>query len=267
MNRQCLKLLVHLRRTKCFDKLNASVLKNSLFEPNLCQKSSVFEKFNHLKFRSSVRFCQYLQTRNTSSDSGGDENKKKPPVLMDFVAVNRPQILLTIKSWILAKFIVQPYLDRDFTLTDFTIGAKQAMSLVSSYLSQGDFQSLQGLVSDDAISEIKENFSAFNVKERHDLFIKITDILFAFPYQVGIIFDDNSQKRFAEITVVYHCMKDLEKITSQGRDVSIEMGFKEQVKEDIQICNYRFIREYTKGVESDWVINRLGHFKVCHFED
>lgn len=30
---------------------------------------------------------------------------------------------------------------------------------------------------------------------------------------------------------------------------------------------YRFIREYTKGVQSDWTINRLAHFKLRDFEN
>lgn len=41
-----------------------------------------------------------------------------------------------------------------------------------------------------AIQEIKGNFASLNVKERQDLLIKVADILFAFPYQIGIFFDD-----------------------------------------------------------------------------
>ncbi|KAG8180704.1 hypothetical protein JTE90_005801 [Oedothorax gibbosus] len=173
----------------------------------------------------------------------------------------RPEIYLTIRNWIIAKFIIQPYLDKDFTTRDFTNGAKQAIGVVSSFLSQGDFNSLKGLVTEDAITEIKRNFSSLTVKERQDLLIKVTDILFAFPHQIGIIFDDNNQKRFAEITVVYHCMNDFEELKAQGKVLT------ENSREDVKICNYRFIREYTKGVESDWTINRLGHFKLVHFEN
>lgn len=31
--------------------------------------------------------------------------------------------------------------------------------------------------------------------------------------------------------------------------------------EKISICNYRFLREFTKGVESQWVVNVVNHFK------
>ncbi|GBM86962.1 m-AAA protease-interacting protein 1, mitochondrial [Araneus ventricosus] len=204
-----------------------------------------------------------LQQRsiNTSSNDDGNKEKSKPPVLMNFVPVMRPEILLSLRNWILAKFIIQPYLDKDFSLKEFTEGSKQALVIVSSYLSQGDFQSLKGLVAEDAIAEIKRNYSSLNIKERQDLLTKFNDILITFPYQVGIIFDDDNQKRFAEITVVYHIIKNLEDMKMQSKVNS------EAVKEDIKICNYRFIREYTKGVESDWTINRLGHFKLCHFEE
>ncbi|GFT66972.1 m-AAA protease-interacting protein 1, mitochondrial [Nephila pilipes] len=234
--------------------------KEKYFNPKL----SLIQKVEEIKFLAAVKLTSLLQQRsiNTSSNSGGDNKTPKQPVsLMDFKPVMRPDILLSLKNWILAKFIIQPYLDREFTLTDFTIGAKQAVGIVSSYLSQGDFQSMKGLVTDDAIAEIRRNFSKLNVKERQDLFIKLADIFIVFPYQIGIIFDDDSQKRFAEITVVYHIIKDFEEMRAHGRVNS------ETVKEDIKICNYRFIREYTKGVQSDWTINRLGHFKLCHFEN
>ncbi|KFM74254.1 hypothetical protein X975_19857, partial [Stegodyphus mimosarum] len=214
-----------------------------------------------LTLKTAVKLNILLSERKMSTKFNDEDDKKKPKMLMKFEPVLRPEVLLTIKNWILAKFIIRPYLDNEFTLKDFTSGAKQALTVVSSFLSQGDFQSLAGLVTDEAITEIKRNFAALNVKERQDLFVKVADILFAFPYQVGIIFDDSNQRRFAEITVVYHCMNDFEELKSQGKALT------EDAKEDIKICNYRFIREYTKGVQSDWIINRLGHFKLRHFEN
>ncbi|XP_015915401.1 m-AAA protease-interacting protein 1, mitochondrial [Parasteatoda tepidariorum] len=265
MNRQWLRALAYLRKRKINGNLIAPVCKISLAETNNFHFRSLtlFQTFNHIKFSPAVWLNHYMQTRNNSNESNDNDKKpkKKPTTLMNFVPIMRPQFFLTIKNWIFTKFIIQPYLDGDFTLKDFTNGAKQALSIASSFLSQGDFQSLQGLVADDAISEIKKNFCSLNVKERQDLLVKITDILFAFPFQIGIIFDDDNQKRFAEITVVYHCLNDFEEMKAQGK------MFDEKSKEDIKICNYRFIREYTKGVKSDWTINRLGHFKLSHFED
>lgn len=45
-----------------------------------------------------------------------------------------------------------------------------------------------------AIQEIKGNYASLNVKERQDLFVKVADILFAFPHQIGIFFDDGKYR-------------------------------------------------------------------------
>ncbi|GIY86403.1 m-AAA protease-interacting protein 1, mitochondrial [Caerostris darwini] len=203
-----------------------------------------------------------LQKRNISSNSDDDKQKDKPkppPMLMSFTPVLYPSLMLCIKNWILTKFIIQPYLDTDFRMKDFNNGAKQALVIVASYLSKGDFQSLKGLVTDDAIAEIKGNFPSLTVQDREDLRVNLTDIGTTIPYQIGIIFDDSNQKRFAEITVTYHIIKGMEDMKVPGKVKP------EHIQKNIRICNYRFIREYTKGIQSDWIINRLGHFKLCHF--
>lgn len=33
-------------------------------------------------------------------------------------------------------------------------------------------------------------------------------------------------------------------------------------RDKIVICNYRFIREYTKGVEGQWTVNMVHHFNL-----
>lgn len=260
MNRISFKLLNLLSVSYRCDNPVLLFMKCTRINPSLYSRSTILQTFKKIKTNTCAKF-NFLNQKNYSTNSDDDERKKKPSTLMDFNPVLKPEVMLTIKNWILTKFIIQPYLDCDFTMKDFTVGSKQALSLVSSILSQGDFQSLKGLVADDAIQEIRNNFASLNVKERQDLFIKMTDILFAFPYQIGIFFDDNNQKRFAEITVVYHCMNDFEEARAQGKVLT------ETAREDLKICNYRFIREYTKGVQSDWTINRLGHFKLHHFEN
>lgn len=45
--------------------------------------------------------------------------------------------------------------------------------------------------------------------------------------------DLDNQKRFAEITVVYHCMNDFEELKAQGKVLT------EHSKDDVKICNYR----------------------------
>lgn len=35
-----------------------------------------------------------------------------------------------------------------------------------------------------------------------------------------------------------------------------------EFRDMICICNYRFIKEFTKGVDSDWTVNIVNHFKA-----
>lgn len=38
-----------------------------------------------------------------------------------------------------------------------------------------------------------------------------------------------------------------------------------EYRDKISICNYRFIKEFTQGSESDWTINVINHFKPADF--
>ena len=73
--------------------------------------------------------------------------------------------------------------------------------------------------------------------------------------------DDEKQKRFVEITMVYHTLKGLSAMREKGEEPSIGIGFDPEYQKKISICNYRFIREYTKGKEGEWTINMLNHFR------
>lgn len=83
-------------------------------------------------------------------------------------------------------------------------------------------------------------------------------------FKVGIIFNEEEgkeQKRFVEITMVYHSLKGLANMRSQGEEPPLNMGMLPEYQQNIFICNYRFIREFTKGVDGDWTVNLLNHFK------
>lgn len=81
--------------------------------------------------------------------------------------------------------------------------------------------------------------------------------------------DDNNkpQKRFVEITMVYHVLRGLDAMKAKGEDLPLNVGMLPQYRDNISICNYRFIKEFTKGNESDWTINLLNHFKPSDYID
>lgn len=65
---------------------------------------------------------------------------------------------------------------------------------MSGYLSQGDMNSLEGLVTPEVISEIKKSLSQFNMAQRQQLAIIEDDIYFSFPYEIGVIFPNEDGK-------------------------------------------------------------------------
>lgn len=70
-----------------------------------------------------------------------------------------------------------------------------------------------------------------------------------------------NQKRFVEITMVYHSLRGLAAMRLKGEDPPMGLGVVHEYQNRMSVCNYRFIREYTKGVESDWTVNLLNHFR------
>lgn len=101
-------------------------------------------------------------------------------------------------------------------MKDFKRGSKQALEVVSHRLANGNFRDLQGLVTSDALDIVQRNVERMTMSQRAAIAVKQDDIYYSFPYQVGIMFDDdeeddemNPHKRFVEITMVYHTMKGL----------------------------------------------------------
>lgn len=59
----------------------------------------------------------------------------------------------------------------------------------------------------------------------------------------------------------YHALAGLTELKAQGITPPLNMGVLPEYRDRIYICNYRFIREFTKGVQDDWTINAINHFK------
>lgn len=108
------------------------------------------------------------------------------------------------------------------------------------------------------------NFIHYNLK---NIFLIIFITYFnesCIKFEVGVIFNDETgkdQKRYVEITMVFHTLKGLSQMKMRGEEPPLNMGMLPEYQKRISICNYRFIREFTKGVDGEWTINLLNHFK------
>lgn len=65
--------------------------------------------------------------------------------------------------------------------------------VVSTALATGELQSLEGLVSTEALDELKKNLSVMSVSQRNEIAVIKDDIYFSFPYQVSNNIDECSK--------------------------------------------------------------------------
>lgn len=141
-----------------------------------------------------------------------------------------------------------------------------------------EFNALQNLVSAEAIEQLKPVVQNLSMTQRRELLIRDSDIYVSFPYEVGIMFDnDNSndsdkpapttwserkvQKRWVEITMVFHVLQGLREMRESGEEIPWSIGTMPEYQNRLHVCNYRFIKEFTRGQESDWIVNKINHFK------
>ncbi|XP_013168661.1 PREDICTED: uncharacterized protein C2orf47 homolog, mitochondrial [Papilio xuthus] len=201
--------------------------------------------------------CPPIHQRTYCEDHA---ESRKLPQLMEFPPVMWPSFIKYIKNWMFANFIIRPYFDQEFSLNEFIEASKHAVQVVSECLQKSDFQTLEGLVEKDAIVALKNAVTKLSVTQRQLLPIDKEDIFYAFPYQVGVMFDD-SDKRWVEITMCYHVLKGLKQMQETGDLPPITLGVQPEFRDKIFILNYRFIREFTKGVEDSWWVNIVNHFQ------
>ncbi|XP_059620383.1 m-AAA protease-interacting protein 1, mitochondrial [Phlebotomus argentipes] len=214
-----------------------------------------------------LRTCNRSLSSDDSSQpspSPSPPKKRSLPPLMDFPELVWPTVFKSMKNWIMVNFIIRPYFDRDFSMPDFVQGAKHALHVVSGKLSEGDTVGLSDWVAQECVGELNNSLRGMSVAQRHEIRVIKEDVYFSFPYQVGVIFDEGSsdaQKRWVEITMIFHALRGLRDMQERGESPPINLGVMPEYRGRISICNYRFIKEFTKGSESDWTVNIVNHFK------
>lgn len=102
------------------------------------------------------------------------------------------------------------------------------MELVSGHISRGDIESLNGLVTPEVISIVKESLEELTLKQRQDFKIRQEDMYFCFPYEVGVMFP-NEDSKFSCFTI---CPKLIEKGLNR-----IEIYFDLAIEQTITVCN------------------------------
>ncbi len=70
------------------------------------------------------------------------------------------------------------------------------MQVVSTALASGELNTLDGLVSADALDELKKNLAVMSVSQRNEIAVIKDDIYFSFPYQVSKIAIERVGEKF-----------------------------------------------------------------------
>ncbi len=83
-------------------------------------------------------------------------------------------------------------------------GAKMAAVTISERLSAGDPDSLEDIVDEECLREVKRNLSFFRPQQRGILAVDLDDFVWSFAYQVGIILGEEQEEISKEI--IFHSM-------------------------------------------------------------
>lgn len=171
-----------------------------------------------------------------------------------------PTFFRSARSWIQANFIVRPSFDKNFRLSEFVDGARQAFVTVSDKIADGDTSSLKGLVSDEVLESVKKSLANVSLSDRESIRRQESDVYLTFPYELGIIMnDDDANKRWVEIMMVYHTLRGFEQLQKEN----ISSQGLQQKGDRFLFANFRFSRNYSKDVkpeDSSWTINYLNYF-------
>ncbi|XP_069554852.1 m-AAA protease-interacting protein 1, mitochondrial [Brachyistius frenatus] len=225
------------------------------------KKSIVLNRFGPTRLPrcspAAVSAAAAATVRPYSSDRG-DQNQK-------VVVVGIPNPFIWFRTRIYY-FLIRTYFDKEFSIEEFTEGAKQAFCHVSRLLSRCQFEALDGLVAKDLIGKLEEKCNLLPSDYKTALSADPDEIMYTTPGDVGIFYDDNGRK-FVSILMRfwYLTSAQLPDDSMEGArifKVAIGDGEGETETKRLLTAIYEFQREFTKGVPPDWTITRIEHSKL-----
>ncbi|XP_067301114.1 m-AAA protease-interacting protein 1, mitochondrial [Pseudorasbora parva] len=197
--------------------------------------------------------------RQYSSERGKHKQNQK------VVVVGIPNPLIWFRTRIYF-FLIRTYFDKEFSIEEFTEGAKHAFSHVSRLLSQCQFESLEGLVAKDLIEKLEEKCAHLPLSHKRALSADSDEIMYTTTGDVGIYYDDSGRK-FVSILMRFWYLTSAripDDSMEGARIFQVAIGGEEERPETKRLltANYEFQREFTQGVTPDWIITRIEHSKL-----
>jgi len=207
------------------------------------------------------------------------------PILSELPRRVFPNFMHYLRSLFFIHGLIVPYFDNEFTKDNFMDGASKAVEVVSSAMSEGDFTALEPLLETKCLDDIKRKLSFTTAEQREQLKVKAENMFGQFIYEIGIMFDETEadvkkQRRWVEITFVAHSHPKFDDTYDDAVGVlqsaanyrgSVVKESVKQIKETVEsgggpvVLNYRFLREFSKGVDpstTHWSISAINHFRM-----
>ncbi|CAF3339718.1 unnamed protein product [Rotaria sp. Silwood1] len=164
------------------------------------------------------------------------------------------------------------YFDSTFAVKPFSDGARQALTVVSRLIGNNQFDDLSGLVTQQAINEIKKNYENLTSEQKQKISVDESEIVFTYPYLIGMIMDEQKNSRLVEITMIFHILKDRnsyqeEMLHAKGDSITNWTATMKKMRDNIVVCNYKFLRDMSKNANDDsWIITGLNHWLPSEYE-
>ena len=97
-----------------------------------------------------------LVSRHLSVSSACMHVDRLPP-LMEFPPIQIPKLSHSLRNWFMSKTLITPYFDNDFSMRDFSDGAKHAAATVSNDLAEGDFENMKNYLTPDCLETVEKS--------------------------------------------------------------------------------------------------------------
>uniref|UniRef100_A0A8C6W6C8 Matrix AAA peptidase interacting protein 1 n=2 Tax=Nannospalax galili TaxID=1026970 RepID=A0A8C6W6C8_NANGA len=161
-------------------------------------------------------------------------------------------------------FLIWAYFDKEFSIAEFSEGAKQAFAHVSKLLSQCKFDLLEELVAKEVLQVLKEKITSLSDNHKNALAADIDEIVYTSTGDISIYYDEKGRK-FVNILMCfwYLTSANIPSETLRGASVfQVKLGDQNVETKQLLSASYEFQREFTQGVKPDWTIARIEHSKL-----
>ncbi|KAM0735614.1 m-AAA protease-interacting protein 1, mitochondrial [Formica fusca] len=177
------------------------------------------------------------------------------PMLVDGAPTHIPSLLTPLKLLYLSAFRITPHIDEEFNVDEFLKGAKYATVVISKALTNKDYESLQGLVTEDMIEILKAKIETLSPNQRQLIAVDEGDMLF---YILSDIAATIGEEHSIKITIICHYIQGLAE--KKNKMMSGMVDFTTSTKH--LVCNYTFTRKYVNNIGGPWIATFVNHYTV-----